>query len=233
MKTQETPGETVARLRKAKDWTANALAVEAGVAPSVVYRLESGERLPGLSVLRRITAALEASLAVFDGPDSPCVYLARKDGRWKIGASKNAAARSTSLNAELIHRIESRNHFWLEKIVHRRFADKALGREWFALSEEDVALVRSLGRCHSAEQLPEWLKAAAGAEPPPSSLAAIVKGLMMDKGWTMDRLGKNARVGDVAVRSILAGREPKLEVARKVFAALGGEGRAAWAAMLA
>lgn len=67
-KQQETPGGIVARLREAAGLTPYALARRAGVAPEIVYRLESGERSASLETMRSLFRALGASLALLDLP---------------------------------------------------------------------------------------------------------------------------------------------------------------------
>ena len=52
------------------------------------------------------------------------------------------------------------------------------------------------------------------------------------KGWTVYRLALVAGVGDEQIRRWEAGSDVRLATARKVFAALGDEGRQAWSAML-
>jgi transcriptional regulator with XRE-family HTH domain len=56
---EETIGERVRRLRKARDWTQVALAYNAGRAPSVVSQIETGKREPELSTVKSLAEALE------------------------------------------------------------------------------------------------------------------------------------------------------------------------------
>lgn len=56
---QETIGERVRRLRKAKDWTQVTLAYHASRAPSVVSQVETGKREPELSTIKSLAEALE------------------------------------------------------------------------------------------------------------------------------------------------------------------------------
>jgi len=56
---EETIGERVRRLRKAKEWTQVALAYNAGRAPSVVSQVETGKRQPELSTIKHLAEALE------------------------------------------------------------------------------------------------------------------------------------------------------------------------------
>jgi transcriptional regulator with XRE-family HTH domain len=56
---EETIGERVRRLRKAKGWTQVALAYNADRAPSVVSQVETGKRQPELSTIKHLAEALE------------------------------------------------------------------------------------------------------------------------------------------------------------------------------
>ena len=64
----ETPGQIVSRLRQAKGMTQAALAEASGVGQAYISRLERGERDPTWTALRRLFAALGASLALLDPP---------------------------------------------------------------------------------------------------------------------------------------------------------------------
>ncbi len=55
---EETIGDRVRRLRKAKGWTQVVLAVEADRAPSVVSQVETGKRDPELSTIKSLAEAL-------------------------------------------------------------------------------------------------------------------------------------------------------------------------------
>jgi DNA-binding XRE family transcriptional regulator len=56
---EETIGERVRRLRKAKGWTQVTLAYNADRAPSVVSQVETGKREPELSTIKKLAEALE------------------------------------------------------------------------------------------------------------------------------------------------------------------------------
>ena len=67
MTNQETPGETIARLRHAKGWSVYRLAIKAKVNRAQLGRIERGERSMSFQTALKIAAALGASLAAFDG----------------------------------------------------------------------------------------------------------------------------------------------------------------------
>lgn len=80
------------------------------------------------------------------------VYLIRfHEGRYKIGRSADPEGRlgqldPLGLGMELLHTIESSSASWLERYLHARFESKQIAGEWFTLSEDDVAWIRSLDR---------------------------------------------------------------------------------------
>lgn len=62
---------------------------------------------------------------------------------------------------------------------------------------------------------------------------AIVARLRQARGWTAAALAREAGTQPSTVTRMEAGqRMPGLEVARRIFAALGEEGRRAWATLL-
>lgn len=87
------------------------------------------------------------------------VYVLRApDGLYKIGSSRNAAARLVTLQTGspvplgLILTIPTKQHLHnaLERTLHHRLADKRVRGEWFALSPADVDGLRLLAS-HAAE----------------------------------------------------------------------------------
>lgn len=76
------------------------------------------------------------------------VYLIRSGRHYKIGKANSVEARHRQLKiqlpqaAEVIHRIRTDDAYGIESYWHRRFADKRLNGEWFALSAEDVKAFR-------------------------------------------------------------------------------------------
>jgi hypothetical protein len=92
------------------------------------------------------------------------VYLALSRGRHKIGVSKHPDVRvpdaTRDKEAVCLHTFLSARPFKVEFALHRRFAAKnikSLGREWFTLSDEDIALVCAIHKADSAEELPPAL----------------------------------------------------------------------------
>ncbi len=72
------------------------------------------------------------------------VYLARYDGRYKIGQTINLQRRERELTSgmpdelEMVHTIQTDDPRGVEAYWHKRFADKRIKGEWFALDEGDV-----------------------------------------------------------------------------------------------
>lgn len=91
--------------------------------------------------------------ACLDGDDAqpPCdgfVYLMKAGRHFKIGKANSVEARHRQLNiqlpqaAKIVHRIKTDDPYGIESYWHRRFANKRLNGEWFALSTEDVKAFR-------------------------------------------------------------------------------------------
>jgi hypothetical protein len=76
------------------------------------------------------------------------VYLIKSGRHFKIGKANSVEARHRQLKiqlpqaAEVVHRIKTDDPYGIESYWHRRFADKRLNGEWFALSAEDVKVFR-------------------------------------------------------------------------------------------
>jgi hypothetical protein len=76
------------------------------------------------------------------------VYLIKSGRHFKIGKANSVEARHRQLKiqlpqvAEVVHRIKTDDPYGIESYWHRRFADKRLNGEWFALSAEDVKAFR-------------------------------------------------------------------------------------------
>lgn len=76
------------------------------------------------------------------------VYLIKSGRHFKIGKANSVDARHRQLKiqlpqaAEVVHRIKTDDPYGIESYWHRRFADKRLNGEWFALSAEDVKAFR-------------------------------------------------------------------------------------------
>jgi len=73
------------------------------------------------------------------------VYLVRNPfGSVKIGSTSDMETRmATYPHCELLHAISSSNARRLELTLHAHYDDKRRNREWFALSEADVAFLRT------------------------------------------------------------------------------------------
>lgn len=94
-----------------------------------------------------------AADVVPDGEDTRAladgfVYLIKSGRHFKIGKANSVEARHRQLKiqlpqaAEVVHRIKTDDPFGIESYWHRRFADKRLNGEWFALSAEDIKAFR-------------------------------------------------------------------------------------------
>jgi hypothetical protein len=72
------------------------------------------------------------------------VYLIKSGRHYKIGKADSVEARHRQLKiqlpqaADVVHRVKTDDPYGIESYWHRRFADKRLNGEWFALSPEDV-----------------------------------------------------------------------------------------------
>lgn len=92
-------------------------------------------------------------VAVLDGEGAEVlaegfVYLIKSGRHFKIGKANSVEARHRQLKiqlpqaAEVVHRIKTDDPYGIESYWHRRYADKRLNGEWFALSAEDVKAFR-------------------------------------------------------------------------------------------
>lgn len=91
------------------------------------------------------------------------VYLFHLNGAYKIGVSNcvGARLREVAPGGDYVWAIESIQPFAVERAIHRKFADKALGGEWFDLDPEDIEAFCSITRAYHVEDLPDSLR------PPP------------------------------------------------------------------
>lgn len=79
------------------------------------------------------------------------VYLLKSvTGFWKIGRTVNPKDRLKTFGVKLPfeveyeHLIPCRDHIELERSLHKQFADKRVNGEWFDLSPEDIAVIKSI-----------------------------------------------------------------------------------------
>jgi len=79
------------------------------------------------------------------GSDLGSVYLIRWDKHYKIGKASNLERRVREIKislpeaAEIVHAIKTDDPDGIEAYWHRRFNDRRVRGEWFALSVSDVA----------------------------------------------------------------------------------------------
>lgn len=83
---------------------------------------------------------------------TPCVYLFRMGDVYKIGFTSSPSQRLLTLDTpqlpyetELEHTIFSDQAKQLETELHHKFNHCRLRGEWFALTNDDVAYIKSLG----------------------------------------------------------------------------------------
>ena len=80
--------------------------------------------------------------------DEGFVYLIKAGRHYKIGKANSVDTRHRQLaiqlpeKAEVIHRIRTDDPYGVEAYWHRRFAEKRLNGEWFALATEDIKLFK-------------------------------------------------------------------------------------------
>lgn len=88
-------------------------------------------------------------------PDEPLprggeVYFLRAACGTKIGCAVDARKRVSSYAAtlpfesEIVHIIKTDDCYGLEHLFHYRFCQKHIRAEWFALTDEDIAFIRTL-----------------------------------------------------------------------------------------
>lgn len=80
------------------------------------------------------------------------IYLLGAPGFYKIGRAKRPDDRVKQLKIQLSweveveHLIPCENYVAAERVLHERFADQRANGEWFALSDSDVSLLKSIAR---------------------------------------------------------------------------------------
>lgn len=76
------------------------------------------------------------------------VYLIKSGRHYKIGKANSVNRRYRELQiqlpqpAQLVHKIKTDDPYGIEAYWHRRFANKRLNGEWFALSADDIKAFR-------------------------------------------------------------------------------------------
>lgn len=75
------------------------------------------------------------------------VYVLESRGLYKIGRTNDLTRRlnehlTAAPDARYVHTIRSENERALEKELHGLFAAKRVTREWFALTRNDLALIK-------------------------------------------------------------------------------------------
>ena len=129
-------GEEVKRLRQAKGWTQEQLAVYAGSSQPTVNLLEAGKRNPSASTLEKLARALEVEVVdLFPNPPTPQPSL-------------EDAARSEALQEELVVLFQSltrRGQAIVEQSL-REGPSEALSKEAQEYYKEGASLHRIKGR---------------------------------------------------------------------------------------
>lgn len=90
------------------------------------------------SALEETVATLQQTVRQFIAP-GPCTYVVRSKDEVKIGRTERLSKRLESLRTarpDLV--LELVIHEDVEAILHRQFADKCIGREWFSLTVSEI-----------------------------------------------------------------------------------------------
>jgi Meiotically up-regulated gene 113 len=79
------------------------------------------------------------------------VYLIKaRSGEYKVGQSKNVGARIRSFATvgpfefELVHQFPTDDCLSAERLLHQRYSEKRIKREWFSLSQLDISDISQL-----------------------------------------------------------------------------------------
>ena len=101
--------------------------------------------------LNRCYAEMQAAPIIAKAPDrSGWVYVLQAGPYYKIGKSKDVDRRIEQLatlppfDIELVHTMPTDNMGAVEQDLHRLFNAKRVNGEWFELTEEDVAWLKTL-----------------------------------------------------------------------------------------
>lgn len=94
------------------------------------------------------------SAQVSDIKSDGYVYIIKKAGLYKIGASRNpkkrikSFAKTPPFNIETIHIIYSKDMYAFEGRLHRMFSDKNIKGEWYSLDIEDLEEINEIRGSH-------------------------------------------------------------------------------------
>lgn len=103
----------------------------------IARMLDFCERRPGFDDVAKICSRNPT-------PAQGYVYLAKFEGRYKIGQTTNLRRRKRELatglpdELKIVHTIQTDDPGGVEAYWHKRFDDKRIKGEWFALDEGDV-----------------------------------------------------------------------------------------------
>jgi hypothetical protein len=111
----------------------------------------SARRLDRLDVLacskeirRSVSAPIAGFVYIIGSPDGYC-----KIGRAKVLDSRlKQIALQLPFKVELIHSIAVADPIQAERVLHRRFADRRMNGEWFALTPEDIDWLKARSDVH-------------------------------------------------------------------------------------
>ncbi len=148
------------------------------------------------------------------------VYVFEAENRmYKIGKSFDPAQRVARFNTlpvavALIHQIESTDAGWLERKLHRQYAQKRARGEWFALTASDVAELARMKICNPQEQQ--------GLFPP--GIGAEVAKLRDKEGLSQTDLARAAGIPFGLLIAVEDGTEPdpRISVVAAIARAAGG-----------
>lgn len=97
-------------------------------------------------------------------PNLGWIYvISEPQGTYKIGRTKNIKDRLRTHGVKLpfpieyVHTLTTTNHAALEDILHDYFEDKHVAGEWYALTSEDVAAIKTFAHVDDPYSVPDQL----------------------------------------------------------------------------
>lgn len=158
------------------------------------------------------------------------VYLVlAENGLYKIGRSLDATKRLDGLQTgspvrlSLVHTIETSHSGWLEKYLHKKYKGRLELREWYRLTDEDVAAIKALSQ-DDLERLWEQF----GEEPKlatkcsQSAIGQRLVSVRENAGMSSAQLARKAGVSLQMLRKIETGAQadPRVSVLARLAKAL-------------
>lgn len=98
-------------LREESDWSQSKLAKEAGITASAISMIESGQRVPSLVVIRKISDALKVSVSELTGEASQDEATQTAQAFFRqFGALKDLDASDQEMILELANRLKEKGN---------------------------------------------------------------------------------------------------------------------------